>query len=58
MVESPQEKNVEGSATIDKDSVELDILDDGSNNERVSPRLWNKVRVVAVVEGDLDLRPL
>jgi hypothetical protein len=31
---------------------------DGADDERVLPRLWHKVRVVAVVEGDGDLEPL
>jgi hypothetical protein len=49
-------QDVQGAASINKDSVELDVLDNGANNERVPPRLWYKVRVVIVVEGDGDLR--
>jgi hypothetical protein len=36
---------------------ELDILDPGANYERIPPRLWHKVWVVAVIEGNGDLRP-
>jgi hypothetical protein len=45
---------VQGATSIDKDSVELYILDDGANDERIPPQLWHKVQVVA---GDRDLRP-
>jgi hypothetical protein len=38
-------------------TVELDIFYDGADYQRIPPRLWNKVRVVAVVEGNGDLRP-
>jgi hypothetical protein len=37
--------------------VELDILDDGANYERIPPWLWHKVQVVIAVKGDVDLRP-
>jgi hypothetical protein len=40
------------------DSIEFDILDDGTNYERIPPRLLHKVWVVAAAEGDDDLRPL
>jgi hypothetical protein len=36
--------------------VELEIIDDVANNERMPPRLWHKVRVVIVIEGNGDLR--
>jgi hypothetical protein len=58
LVESLQEQNVQGAVSMDKDSVELDILDDGDNNKRLPTQLWDKVRVVIVVKGDGDLRPL
>jgi hypothetical protein len=37
LVESLQEEVVPGAASIDEDSVELDILDDGANCERIPP---------------------
>jgi hypothetical protein len=41
-----------GATSIDKDSVELDILDDGANYERILPWLWHKVWVaLKVLEG-------
>jgi hypothetical protein len=43
LVKSLQEKNVQGAASIDEDSVELDTLDNGTNYERIPPRLWHKV---------------
>jgi hypothetical protein len=43
LVKSLQEQNVQGAAYIDEDSVELDILDNGANYERIHPRLWHKV---------------
>jgi hypothetical protein len=58
LVESLQEQDVQGATSIDEDMVELDILDDGANYERMPPRLWHKVRVVATVKGDGDLGPL
>jgi hypothetical protein len=58
LVKSLQEQNVYGAAFIDKDSVELDIFEDGADYERIPPRLWCKVQMVIVVEGDGDLRPL
>jgi hypothetical protein len=54
---SLQEQHVQGAASIDKDSVELDLLDDGANYERILPQLWHKVWVHAAVEGDGDLGP-
>jgi hypothetical protein len=38
--------------------VELNILDDGTNYERILPRLRHKVWVVAAIECDGDLGPL
>jgi hypothetical protein len=55
LVESLQEQNVQGVASIDEDSVELDILDDGTNYERIPRRRWHKVLVVVVVKGNGDL---
>jgi hypothetical protein len=46
------------ATSIDEDSVELDILDDGVDYERIPPQLWYNVWVVAAVEGDEDIRPL
>jgi hypothetical protein len=43
---------------MDEDTVELDILDDGTDYERMPPRLRYKVRVVVAVEGDGDIKPL
>jgi hypothetical protein len=42
---------------IYKDSIELDILDNGVNYERIPPWLWHKVGVVTVVKGNGDLEP-
>jgi hypothetical protein len=58
LVKSLQEQNVLGAVSINEDSVELDILDDGIDYEKIPPRLQHKVRVVTVVKGDGDLRPL
>jgi hypothetical protein len=58
LVESLQEQNVQAAAFINNDPVEIDILDDEDNNERVLTRLWDKFWVVTTVEGDADLRPL
>jgi hypothetical protein len=58
MVESLQKQNVQGTASIDEDSIELNILDDGADNEIIPRRLWNKVWVITVVKGDGDLIPL
>jgi hypothetical protein len=57
MVKSLLEQDIQGATSIDEDSVELDIIDDGASYERILPQLWYKVWVVAVVEGDGDLRP-
>jgi hypothetical protein len=43
---------------IDEDSVELGVLDDGADNQRVPTRIWDEIRVVTSIEGDGDLRPL
>jgi hypothetical protein len=57
LVESLQEEVVPGAASIDEDSVELDILDDGANCERIPPVeqslpssarekwQWNKIKI-------------
>jgi hypothetical protein len=58
LVENLQEQNVQGAASINEDSIELDILDDVADNGRLPPCLWNKVWVVTVIEGDGDLGPL
>jgi hypothetical protein len=58
MVECFQEQNVQGAASINEDSVELDILDDGGDYKQIPPRLWHKVWVVPGVEGNGDLIPL
>jgi hypothetical protein len=58
MVEGLQEQDVQGAASINKDSVELDILDDGANSERVLTWLLDKILIVTMVESDGDLRPL
>jgi hypothetical protein len=58
LIECLQEHDVRGATFIDKDSVELDILDDGVDDERVPSRIWHKVWVVIAVEGDGDLEPL
>jgi hypothetical protein len=50
LVEGLQEQDVQWAAPIDKDSVELDILDDGANYERIPPQLWDKVRVVTAIK--------
>jgi hypothetical protein len=55
LVESVQEHDARGDIYIDRDLVELHVLDDGTDNMRVPPQLWHKVRVVTAVEGDGDL---
>jgi hypothetical protein len=57
LVERLQEQNVQGAASIDEDMIEFDILENGANYERVPPRLWHKVQVVAADKGNGDLRP-
>jgi hypothetical protein len=49
---------VRRAASIDEDSVELAIFDNGADYEWILPWLWNKVRVDNAVEGDGDLGPL
>jgi hypothetical protein len=36
---------IQGSTDIDEDSVELDILDNGANYEKIPPWRWQKVGV-------------
>jgi hypothetical protein len=57
LVQSLQEKEVKGAASIHQYSIDLDILYDGADYQRVPPRLWDKFRVVATVDGDGDLEP-
>jgi hypothetical protein len=38
--------------------VELNILDDGADNQWVSTQLWDEICVVTSVKGDGDLIPL
>jgi hypothetical protein len=57
LVESLQKKEVKGTASIHQYSVELDVLYDWADYQRIPPRLWNKVWVVTAVEGDGDLGP-
>jgi hypothetical protein len=57
MVESLQEKNGQGAASIDEDSNELNILDDGADSEWVPPQLRHKVQVISTVEGNGDIGP-
>jgi hypothetical protein len=49
--------DIQGAASIDKDSVELDILDNGANDVMISLWHWYKVWVGTTVEGDVDLKP-
>jgi hypothetical protein len=37
LVKSLQEQDGQGATSIDEDSVELDVLDDGANYERIPP---------------------
>jgi hypothetical protein len=53
-----KKQDVQGGTSIGEDLVELDTLDNGANYARTLPRLWHKVQVVTVVEGDGDLIPL
>jgi hypothetical protein len=39
LIESLDEEDIQGAASINNDSVELDILSDGADYERVPPRL-------------------
>jgi hypothetical protein len=57
LVKGLQEQDVQGATSIDEVSIDLDILNDGANNQRIPPWLWYKVRVVTAVEGDGDLGP-
>jgi hypothetical protein len=58
LIEGLQEQDVQGATSIDEDSVDLYVLDDGANYKRTLPWLWHKVWVVATVEGNGDLRSL
>jgi hypothetical protein len=58
LVEHLQGQDVQEATSIDKDSVKLYILDDGTDDERVLSWLQHKVRVVIAVKGDGDLGPL
>jgi hypothetical protein len=51
LVKGLQEQDVQGATSNAKDSVELYILDDGANDERIPPWLWHK-------SLDGHLRPL
>jgi hypothetical protein len=46
LVKSLQEKNVHGATSIDEDSVELNVLDGGTDYERIPSWLWHNVRVL------------
>jgi hypothetical protein len=46
-----------GTASIYQHSIELDVLYNGANNQRVPPRHWNKVWVVTAIEDDGYLKP-
>jgi hypothetical protein len=52
MVKCLEQQNVKGILSINKDSVELDILDDGTDNKRVPIRLQYEVQVIASVEDN------
>jgi hypothetical protein len=52
LAERFEERNVQGAASVDEDSIEIDILDDVADNNRIPPRLWHDVRVLTVVEGN------
>jgi hypothetical protein len=43
LVEGLQEQDVQGATSIDEDSVELYVLDDGANYKRIPPWVWHKV---------------
>jgi hypothetical protein len=43
---------------INEDSVELDVLDDGADNQSVPTWLQDEVWVITLVEGNRDLRRL
>jgi hypothetical protein len=44
--------DVEAATPIHEDLGEPDVADDGVDNERIFPRAWHVVGVVALVEGD------
>jgi hypothetical protein len=46
LVKSLQEKNVHGATSIDEDSVELNVLDGGTDYERIPSWLWHNVWVL------------
>jgi hypothetical protein len=53
-----QEQYVQGASPLVEDSVELDVLDDGANNQRIPTQFQDEVRAVALVKGHRDLKPL
>jgi hypothetical protein len=44
--------DVEAAASVHEDLGEPDVADDGVDNERIFPRAWHAVGVVALVEAD------
>jgi hypothetical protein len=50
--ESLSVDDVEAAASVHEDLGKPDVADDGIDNERVLPRAWHAVGVVALVEGD------
>jgi hypothetical protein len=58
LIKGIQEQDIERTPPMDEDSVELDVLDDGADNQWVPTQLWDEVRVVASAEGDGNLIPL
>jgi hypothetical protein len=57
LVEGLQKKEVEGAASIHEHLVELNILHGVADYQGIPPRLSYKVRVVAPIKGNGDLRP-
>jgi hypothetical protein len=57
LVKRLQKKDVEGVASIDKYSVELNVLNDAVDYQGIPPWLWYKIQVVAMVKSNGDLRP-
>src|SRR6185312_12165353 len=50
--------DVEAAASVHEHLGEAGVADDGVDNERISSRMWDVVRVVLAAKGDGILRPI
>jgi hypothetical protein len=55
LIKSLQKMEGEGAASIHEHSVEFNIFYNGEDYQGIPPRLWYKVQVVIMVEGNGDL---